>query len=386
MESREALVELLTSAGYPADVLLRSWVEAGREEMPWKQAFEKAGSPQLARDATGASCEHLTQVLRHIAGWTGREAFCLAQMIKFHADTLDLHDRSAEAIVLYDAVLSVLQRCGAPELSPEKTKITHNDDGFDFLGQNVRRYRCGKVLVKPSSKNVQTFLGKIRETIRRSGSWTAGELIHRLNQQIKGWAMYHRYAASKRTFNLVDQRIFRMVKNWCRHRHQNKTWKWIKKKYYRKEGHRHWIFSGTLPDKESKGIPISLMEAGRVKVRRYVKIRSDANPYDPEWELYLEERLYWQLEGTLAGRGRIEYLWKSQEGRCVRCGQALRPSEKPWHIHHRHWHCDGGSDTVDNVELLHKHCHHQIHYGSQKGRQGAASCERRTGMPEPYDA
>jgi RNA-directed DNA polymerase len=251
------------------------------------------------------------------------------------------------------------------ELSHEKTTITHIDDGFDFLGQNIRRYGCGKVLVKPSRKNVRTFLGKIRETIQQAGSWTAGELIHRLNQQIKGWAMYHRHAASKHTFNRVDRWIYGRLRHWCRHRHPQKSWKWIRKKYFRADGHRHWIFTGTLPNKEGKGIPISLMAAGQVKIRRYVKIRIEVNPYDPQWELYLEERLYWQLEGTLAGKGRIEYLWKSQEGRCRECGQTLRPSEKPWHIHHRRWRCHGGEDTIDNVALLHKHCHHQIHYGKQ---------------------
>src|SRR5208282_1737306 len=60
------------------------------------------------------------------------------------------------------------------ELSHEKTQITHVEEGFDFLGQNVRRYRCGKVLTKPSSQNVKTFLSKIRETIDNSGSLTAG--------------------------------------------------------------------------------------------------------------------------------------------------------------------------------------------------------------------
>src|SRR6201993_4050308 len=65
------------------------------------------------------------------------------------------------------------------ELSHEKTQITHIEDGFDFLGQNVRRYRCGKVLIKPSARNVKTFLTKIRETIDNSGSLTAGELIRR---------------------------------------------------------------------------------------------------------------------------------------------------------------------------------------------------------------
>jgi len=259
------------------------------------------------------------------------------------------------------------------ELSHEKTKITHIKDGFDFLGQTIRRYPCGKVLVKPSRKNVRTFLEKIRATIRESGSWTAGELIHRLNQQIKGWAMYHRYAASKRTFALVDQEIFRKIRRWCHRRHQPKSWKWLKKKYFRQEGHRHWIFHGTLPDREGKGISISLMEAGRVTVRRFVKIRSEANPYDPAWELYLEERLYWQLEGALAGKGRIDYLFKRQQGRCAGCDQPLRTSEKPWHIHHRHWRSHGGSDSADNLQLLHAVCHRQIHHGKHSSTGPAPS-------------
>jgi RNA-directed DNA polymerase len=85
-------------------------------------------------------------------------------------------------------------------LSHEKTRITHVEEGFDFLGQDVRRYPCGKVLTKPSSQSVKTFLSKIQETIDRSGSHTAGEMIQRLNQQIKGWTMYHRYAARKCTW------------------------------------------------------------------------------------------------------------------------------------------------------------------------------------------
>src|SRR5947208_703326 len=109
------------------------------------------------------------------------------------------------------------------ELSHEKTRITHVEEGFDFLGQNVRRYRCGKVLLKPSSRNVKTFLAKIQETIDRSGSQTAGELIRRLNQQIKGWTMYHRDASSKRTFNYVVHRIFQQLSPSCRRRHPNKT-------------------------------------------------------------------------------------------------------------------------------------------------------------------
>ena len=111
-------------------------------------------------------------------------------------------------------------------ISHEKTQITHVEEGFDFLGQNIRRYGCGKVLTKPSSQSVKTFLSKIRETIDNSGSLTAGVMIQRLNQQIKGWTMYHRYAASKCTFTYVDHRIFQMVWRWCRRRHRKKSRKW----------------------------------------------------------------------------------------------------------------------------------------------------------------
>src|SRR5262245_64105754 len=75
------------------------------------------------------------------------------------------------------------------ELSHEKTRITHIEDGFDFLGQNVRRYRCGKVLTKPSRQGVKTFLAGIRETIDGSGSQTAGGLNRGLNGLIKGRAV-----------------------------------------------------------------------------------------------------------------------------------------------------------------------------------------------------
>ena len=191
------------------------------------------------------------------------------------------------------------------------------------------------------------------------------------------FSMYHRYAASKRTFSYVDDQIFRMVWRWCRRRHPNKSRKWIKKKYFRQDGHRHWVFTGLLLDQKGQGWPIQLMTAASVKIIRYVKIRSDANPYDPKWELYLEARLGWQLTQTLAGRSRIEYLWKEQKGRCRVCGQPLRIAEEDCQIHHRIWRSRGGSDRADNMELLHANCHRQIHV-QERRTKAAASREGRS--------
>jgi RNA-directed DNA polymerase len=247
------------------------------------------------------------------------------------------------------------------ELSHEKTRITHIEDGFNFLGQTIRRHRNGKVLIKPSKRSVQTFLSRIQETIDRSGSQTAGDMIWRLNQQIKGWTMYHRFAVSSRIFAAVDDRIFWKLRRWCRKRHRSKSWGWIRKKYFQRAGDRAGVFTGVIRDSKGKGWPIRLMKAAGVKVLRWLKIRSAANPYDPAWEPYLEGRATWKMGHTLAGRGRIEYLWKEQDGKCVVCGQALRAEEQPWHIHHRVWRCRGGQETFDNLELLHDNCHRQKH-------------------------
>src|SRR5262249_8505481 len=153
---------------------------------------------------------------------------------------------------------------------------------------------------------------KIQGAIDSSGGLTAGDMIRRLNQQIKGWAMYHRFAVSSRTFAAVDNRIYWKLRRWCRKRHRRKSWGWIRRKYFQREGDHGWAFTGVIRDGEGKGWPIRLMKAAGVQALRWVKIRSGANPYDPAWELYLEERAAWKLGHTLAGRGRIDYLWKEQ--------------------------------------------------------------------------
>ena len=264
------------------------------------------------------------------------------------------------------------------ELSHEKTRITHRQDGFDFLGQNLRRYESGKLLVKPSKKSVKTFLAKIREVIREHGSTGAGDLIRALNKKIKGWTMYHRHACSKRTFAYVDDRIFRMLWRWCRRRHSQKSRKWIKEKYFKRFGNRDWVFTGTVRDGKGGTHPLCLLNAAKVQIVRHVKIRGEANPYDPAWEDYFDKRLYARLEATLAGRGRIQWLWREQQGRCPCCGQLLR-EEDPWQVHHRIRRVDGGGDDLDNLEIYHANCHRQRHSneaGTKPSRVSQEAFER----------
>jgi RNA-directed DNA polymerase len=246
------------------------------------------------------------------------------------------------------------------ELSHEKTHITHRDDGFDFLGQNVRRYGT-KILLKPSRKNVRTFLGKITSVIQHEGGYlSAGELIVRLNPQIRGWATYHRHASSARLFTRIDDVIFKKLWRWARRRHRGKSGRWLKTKYFTRPGDSRWRFRGTISDGEGGFRAVLLYQARTTTIRRHVKIRGTANPYDPAWELYFEERLAAQMASTLTGRGTVRYLWLEQEGKCLVCGQGLTLAEG-WHVHHLLWRSHGGTDRIDNLVLLHPNCHRQVH-------------------------
>jgi len=211
--------------------LLRRWLKAGfLEKHAWFATTE--GTPQggiISPALANGTLDGLQRLLtEHFARTPTGQGKSKVHLVR-SADDFLITGTSKE--LLRDQVQPLVAhfwKGRGLELSHEKTKVTHIEAGFDFLGQNVRRYRCGKVLTKPSSPSVKTFLAKIQETIDCSGSQTAGEMIQRLNQQIKGWTMYHRYAASKRTFKYVDHRISRMVWRWCRRRHRKKGWKWIK--------------------------------------------------------------------------------------------------------------------------------------------------------------
>ena len=138
------------------------------------------------------------------------------------------------------------------ELSPTKTVITHVEKGFDFLGQNVRRYPNGKLLIKPSKKNVKTFLDGIRRIIKAALGMSAADLIDELNPKIRGWANYHRHVVSKRTFGRVDHEIFSSLWRWARRRHPNKSPRWLKQKYFDRRGNRNWSFFGETCDDEGQ--------------------------------------------------------------------------------------------------------------------------------------
>jgi RNA-directed DNA polymerase len=245
------------------------------------------------------------------------------------------------------------------ELSEEKTRTTHIEDGFDFLGQNVRKYG-GKLLIKPSQQNVKTFLQKVRAVIKASKQATTGSLIQQLNPLIRGWANYHRHVSSKATFAAVDHAIFQALWRWARRRHPNKHVRWVRRKYFCEEGARSWVFTGEVKGSEGQSRSVRLLQACQTSIRRHTKLRETANPYDPAWEIYFETRLGVKMSNSLRGRRKLGYLWRQQNGLCPVCGQKIT-TLTGWHNHHIVQRVYGGSDEVENRVLLHPECHRQVH-------------------------
>jgi RNA-directed DNA polymerase len=251
-------------------------------------------------------------------------------------------------------------------LSPHKTKIVHIDEGFDFLGQNIRKYK-GKLLITPMAKSEKKLLTKVRLIIKNEGkNLSAYGLIRRLNPVIRGWANYHRHVVSQKSFNRVDYRIQRAIWQWAKRRHRDKSSAWLWQKYFAgAEPHRS-IFHSRVANEDGQKETLTLYLAARTPIQRHVKVKAAANPYDPAWEMYFEERHLKKAKAVLWDKRTQYNMLRMQQSACPVCGEPLT-EETCWHNHHIVWRVYGGGDELANRVLLHPNCHQQVHSSDYTG-------------------
>jgi RNA-directed DNA polymerase len=358
----------------PTDrTILKKWLKAGYMED--RQLFPtSAGTPQggiISPVLANIVLDGLEPKLYHAVGITrkinGKRSFLKVNYVRY-ADDFVVTGRSKELLEqeVKPLIEEFMQERGLT-LSPEKTQITHIDEGFDFLGQNVRKYH-GKLLIKPSKANVAAFLQKIRATIKRMSSTKQEALIGILNPMIRGWANYHQHVVSKATFARVDCEIWRALWRWALRRHQKKRRRWTKERYFHSVGTRHWVFATEtekrLPD--GRHVLKILRRASDIPIKRHCKIKGDANPFDPQWEAYFEERIRLKMLNSLKGRKKLIRLWLDQDRRCPICRELIT-RKSGWHVHHILWQVNGGGDGSANLIMVHPNCHRQIHVKGLKG-------------------
>ncbi len=185
------------------------------------------------------------------------------------------------------AIVSFLAQRGL-ELSEEKTRVVHIEDGFDFLGKNLRKYGS-KLLIKPARKGVKALLDKVRHIISKNKQAVQINLIHQLNPIIRGWAMYHRHGVSKDTFNRIDSVIWECLWQWAKRRHPNKTARWIAARYFHRIGERQSAFADGCCIGD-RFIGVQLFSASSLSIKRHTKIICEATAFDPQWVAYLNKR------------------------------------------------------------------------------------------------
>lgn len=239
-------------------------------------------------------------------------------------------------------------------LSHEKTKITHIEDGFDFLGWNIRKYN-GKLLMKPSKANTKALLDKIREIIKSNPTATQVSLILQLNPILRGWAEYHRHVVAQQTFDKVDHLVWSMLWRWAKRRHPNKGRRWVKDRYFKTSDTDRWVFSANRCDKEGVQSAVNLIKISKTPIRRHVKIRAQANPHDPDWDEYFESRWSRKMRISKKGRKRLFQVWRKQEGLCSLCSGQIT-EQTPWLLAHITKPSEGGTDAIRNLQMLHENC------------------------------
>ncbi|ACO77575.1 RNA-directed DNA polymerase [Azotobacter vinelandii CA] len=347
-------------ANVPLDkAVLRKWLKAGYLESGQLNPTG-AGTPQggiISPVLANLALDGLEKALESRFGQRNTKASYKTKVNYVrYADDFVITGISKELLVneVKPVVAAFMAERGL-SLAAEKSLFTHVSEGFDFLGQNVRKYG-DKLLIKPAHRNVKAFLAKVKALIEGNKTAPASLLIDKLNPVIRGWANYHRPIVAKQTFNYVDYRIWKLLWRWCRRRHGNRCKRWIKEKYFKRIGTRSWVFSGRYPS----GKLATLLYADDTTIQRHKKIRAEANPYDPEDEMYFEERLEYAWRRSDEGKRKTLRLWLGQSKRCPMCKQLIT-FETGWNIHHiikRHM---GGGDELDNLVLLHPNCHRQLH-------------------------
>jgi RNA-directed DNA polymerase len=119
-------------------------------------------------------------------------------------------------------------------LSPEKTLITHIDEGLDFLGWRIQRHRKRGttkhyVYNYPAKKALRAVLAKIKALCWQDTNLPLAVLLHRLNSILRGWTAYFRYGCSSKTFNYVRAYLWQRVFGWMRRKHPKATWKQLRR-------------------------------------------------------------------------------------------------------------------------------------------------------------
>lgn len=253
-------------------------------------------------------------------------------------------------------------------LADDKTKITHVEEGFDFLGFNVRRYnvtifkkgqqpRPGKkLLIKPSKDSVKALKAKIKDEFARARGSNAQALIGRLNPIITGTANFWKTQVAKEIFGDIDCYLWNKTRRWLKRLHPRKSWKWIIKRYFKPDStgqsRSKWILTDPVTGNQLKRMSWT-------EIKRHELIRYTSTPFDSALTEYFRKRDIKEFENNNVSSR--QKLAKKQKYVCPICRRSITDFKEGLEIHHIHPKYHGGGDEYKNLQLAHISCHIEYH-------------------------
>lgn len=265
--------------------MLRAWLKAGYWEKG--QLFPTAkGTPQgglISPLLSNLALDGMEQAVRAVARAGNKVHFVR------YADDFVVTGATRELLEqkVKPALTAFLQPRGL-ELSEQKTALTHIQEGFDFLGHTVRKYG-DKLLITPAKSKIKILRAKISQRIHAALGLTQEALLRQLNPLLRGWANYYRNGVAKVVFAKVDKYVWRKLWNWATRRHSGKSMAWKKRKYFCATG-QLGVFSVRVQRKRGGNRVLTLYRLASTIIQRHIKVKGEANPYDPRYTEYFQRR------------------------------------------------------------------------------------------------
>ncbi|MGC5054654.1 group II intron reverse transcriptase/maturase [Micromonospora sp. DT48] len=360
---------LLTSLGnFPAREAIAGWLKAGVvDKGRWSPTEE--GTPQ-----GGVVSPLLLNIALHgleqAAGVRYRQVRSNAEVLMGHPLVVRYADDFVVLCHSRDEAEEVKARL-AEWLTPrglafneDKTAIARLEDGFDFLGFNVRRYR-DKLLIKPSDAAVRRIRHRLRTETRALRGANVAAIVGAINPIVRGWAAYYRTAVSSQVFSRLDHYLWQLTYRWALRRHPNKPKRWIVSRYFGQfnpSRRTRWVFG----DRDSGAY---LLKFRWTKIVRHQMVIGSASVDDPALTDYWNARRRRSRSSLPVNRLTLGLL-QAQHGRCGYCDDLLlhadtQPqSPQQWEQWLRGTRKamsrkaivsgDGGPD--DQPRLVHAHC------------------------------
>jgi RNA-directed DNA polymerase len=381
---------LATIGTFPARDMIHDWLTAGVFEPGKGFAPTEEGTPQggvispLLLNVALHGLEEAAGVSYATSGSGASETKPGSPTLIRYADDMVVLCHTRERAEQIKARLAEWLTPRGLSFNEDKTRIVClAEDGFDFLGFNVRRYRS-KLLIKPSKAAIRRVRERLAVEMRRLRGSNADAVIATLNPIIRGWAAYYRGVVSSKVFHTLDYQMWKLTYKWATWRHNNKPKPWIVDRYFGKHNkfrNDQWVFGN--PDNNTYLVKFSWTD-----IVRHVMVTGAASPDDPALTDYWAKRRR-KVKPPLDNY--TLRLLTRQEARCPLCGDHLLAADQPPQSPHdweRWWlkvtrkaiavdylvhHGRPGRPDNDQTRLVHASCHRGLR-ARQRGTPAQPTC------------